>query len=142
MRRNTPDKQWMLALLSTLHPAHEVFQKGYRPPARHQANQPQQQLIPIRNGFFDNLEVLSAKELRKKGSINFLSKREKTQFELDRILEREQKLQLAKANKEADLQLLDDEADDFKVKISLADFEVLKRAKLQAQANPMLMAGA
>ena len=99
-------------------------------------------MIPNRNVFFDNLEVLSAKELRKKGSINFLSKRERTQFELDRILEREQKLQLAKAKKEADLQLLDDEADDFKVKISLADFEVLKRAKLQAQANPMLMAGA
>ena len=98
-------------------------------------------MIPNKNGFFDNLEVLSAKELRKKGSINFLSKRERTQFELDRIIEREQKLQLAKAKKEADLQLLEDEDDDFKVKISLADFEVLKRAKLQAQANPMLMAG-
>ena len=98
-------------------------------------------MIPNKNGFFDNLEVLSAKELRKKGSINFLSKRERAQFELDRIIEREQKLQLAKAKKEADLQLLEDENDDFKVKISLADFEVLKRAKLQAQANPMLMAG-
>ena len=142
MRRNTPDKQWMLGLLATLHPGHDVFQKGYRPPARHQANQPQQQKIPNRQGFFDNLEMLSAKELRKKSSINFLSKRERTQFQLDRIHEREQKLQLAKAKKEADLQLLDDEDDDFKVKISLADFEVLKRAKLQAQANPMLMAGA
>ena len=33
MRRHTPDKQWMLALLSTLNPQHEVFQKGYRPPS-------------------------------------------------------------------------------------------------------------
>ena len=74
--------------------------------------------------------MLSAKELRKKGSISFLLKREKAQFQLNRIVEREQKLQLAKAKKEADLQLLDDEDDDFKVKISLADFEVLKRAKL------------
>ena len=99
-------------------------------------------MVQNRNGFFDNLEMLSSKELRKKGSISFLSKRERAQFQLERILEREQKLQLAKAKKEADLQLLDDEADDFKVKISLADFEVLKRAKLQAQANPMLLAGA
>ena len=63
------------------------------------------------------------------------------QFELARINEREQKLQLSKAKKEADLQLLDDEGDDFKVKISLADYEVLKRAKLQNQANPMLFGG-
>ena len=142
MRRSTPDKSWMLGLLATLHPAHEVFQKGYQPPARHQVYLPKQQMVQNRNGFFDNLKMLSTKELRKKGSISFLSKRERTQFQLERILEREQKLQLAKAKKEADLQLLDDEADDFKVKISLADFEILKRAKLQAQANPMLLAGA
>ena len=48
-------------------------------------------MIPNRNGF-DNLEMLSVKELKKKGSISFLSKREKIQFQLDRIKEREQKL--------------------------------------------------
>ena len=32
MRRHTPDKQWMLFLLSTLNPEHEIFKKGYRPP--------------------------------------------------------------------------------------------------------------
>ena len=53
------------------------------------------------------------------------------EFELQRITEREQKLQQARAKKEADLELLNDEADDFKVKISLADFEILKRAKLE-----------
>ena len=49
-------------------------------------------MIQNRNGFFDNLEMLSVKELKKRGSINFLSKREKMQFELDRINERERKL--------------------------------------------------
>ena len=49
-------------------------------------------MVKNKDGFFDNLEMLSAKELRKKSSINFLSKRERAQFQLDRILEREQKL--------------------------------------------------
>ena len=52
------------------------------------------------------------------------------EFELRRIVDREERLKHTKAKKEADLQLLDDEADDFKVKVSLADFEILKRAKL------------
>ena len=52
-------------------------------------------------------------------------------MELKRINERQQKLDLAKAKKEADLQLLDDEQDDFRVKVSLGDFEILRQAKLQ-----------
>ena len=96
-------------------------------------------MIPNVGGFFDNLEQLTAQELRKKGSIRFLSKRQKMEFELERINERQQKLKLSKAKKEADLQLLDDEQDDFRVKISLADFELLKQAKLHAQANPMVV---
>ena len=60
-------------------------------------------MIANRNGFFDGLENLSQKELRRKGSIKFLSKREKLQFELERINERQRKLELAKAKKEADL---------------------------------------
>jgi glycine cleavage system pyridoxal-binding protein P len=58
------------------------------------------------------------------------------EMELARIEEREEKIALSKAKKQADLQLLDDEEDDFKVKISLQDFDILKRAKLQQQANP------
>ncbi len=57
-------------------------------------------------------------------------------MELARIEEREEKIALSKAKKHADLMLLDDEADDFKVKISMEDFEILRRAKLQQQANP------
>ena len=79
-------------------------------------------MIPNRRGFFDNLEPLNVKELKRKGSINFLTKKERLQFELERINEREEKLRLAKMKKEADLALVDDEEDNFKVKISLGDF--------------------
>jgi len=75
-------------------------------------------MVPNRNGFFDNLEQLSAKEMRRKGSISFLSKKDKLQFELERINEREEKLQLSKRKKMADLALADDEEEGFKVKIS------------------------
>ena len=59
-----------------------------------------------------------------------MTKRQKMEFELQRLNEREEKLQLAKAKKEADLDLLEEEKDDFRVKISLADYEILKQAKL------------
>ena len=59
-----------------------------------------------------------------------MTKRQKIEFELQRLNEREEKLQLAKAKKEADLDLLEEEKDDFRVKISLADYEILKKAKL------------
>jgi hypothetical protein len=42
--------------------------------------------------------------------------------------------------KEADIALLDDEDDGFKVRISVRDFEVLKKAKVAAQANPNIFA--
>ena len=59
-----------------------------------------------------------------------MTKRQKMEFELQRLNEREEELQLAKAKKEADLQLLEEEKDDFRVKISLAYYEILKKAKL------------
>ena len=79
-------------------------------------------MIPNREDFFTGLEMLDSRQLKKKSTISFLSKRERMENQLALINERQQKLELAKAKKEADLQLLDDEADDFKVKISVADF--------------------
>jgi hypothetical protein len=64
IRRSRPDKQWMLGILSTLHPNHEIFQKGYRPPSNLPPQQQQRQMIPNPSGFFDGLDPLSAKELR------------------------------------------------------------------------------
>ena len=93
-------------------------------------------MVVNRNGFFDDLEPLAGKELRKHGGISFQSKKQRLEVELARIEEREEKIALSKAKKQADLQLLDDEADDFRVKISMEDFEILRRAKLQQHANP------
>ena len=35
---------------------------------------------------------------------------------------------------------MDDEQDDFKVKVSMADYEILKQAKLHKQVNPLVFA--
>lgn len=79
--------------------------------------------------------------MRKRGGyINPMTKREKAEMALDRIKEKEAKLALAKKKREADLLLLNDEDDGFKVRVSLADFEVLKQAKLASRANPLLFA--
>ena len=34
MRKNVPDKEWLLRFLATLMPNHEVFQRGYRAPVK------------------------------------------------------------------------------------------------------------
>ena len=88
-------------------------------------------MIDDPNGFFGRMQPLSAKEMRQRGcQINPMTKREKAELALKRIQEKEEKLQLAKQKREADLLLLNDEDDGFKVRVSMADFEVLKQAKL------------
>ena len=49
-------------------------------------------MIDNSDGFFDNLTPLTAKEMKKKGSVNFLSKKQQLEIQLARINEREQKL--------------------------------------------------
>lgn len=66
-----------------------------------------------------------------------MTKKQKLESELARLNEREEKLQLAKAKKEADLELANDEQDDFRVKISLSDYEMLKQFKMQQNMNPV-----
>ena len=45
-------------------------------------------MIPDPSGFFDNLEPLSVADLRRKGSVSFLTKRTRIEMELARINER------------------------------------------------------
>ena len=47
--------------------------------------------IPNKNGFFDNLPLLSAKELRKGGGFKLdrISKKQRKQQELDKLEEQE-----------------------------------------------------
>ena len=102
--RNKPDKEWMIGLLGFMNPGDDIFKKGYKPPPKDFNNAMQMQgKFPVREGFFDGLEVLSSKDLRKKTSVSFLSKKQKLEMQLARIQEREQKLQLAKEKKEADI---------------------------------------
>ena len=56
-------------------------------------------MVSNRDGFFDDLDLLPPKELKKNASISFLSKRQRLEAELVRINERDQKLQLARAKK-------------------------------------------
>ena len=67
-----------------------------------------------------------------------MTKRERTEIQIARLNEKEEKLQVMKRKKEADLQLLDDEDNGFRVKVSLADNDVLKKYKLDKLANPDL----
>ena len=56
---------------------------------------------------------------------------------LNRIKEREVKFAAVKAKLEADMDAYNSEDDDYtSVKISLKDYDVLKRAKLLERANP------
>ena len=56
---------------------------------------------------------------------------------LNRITEREAKFAAVKAKLEADMDAYNSDDDDYtSVKISLQDYDVLKRAKLLERANP------
>ena len=85
----------------------------------------EQEMIVNHNGFFDDLGTLNSKQLRQKGSISFLSKKQRIQMELARIDQREEALKAARAKKQADLELIEDEEDDFRVKISASDYKLL-----------------
>ena len=45
--------------------------------------------------------------------------------------ERQNKLEVLRLKKQTELELVSDEEDDFRVKISQKDYEILKRAKQQ-----------
>ena len=71
-----------MRLLSTMCEQHPVFQPGYRPPPTKpevEGLAAQARMIPKREGFFDNLESLEGKKARKKGSLSFMSKKDKMQ---------------------------------------------------------------
>ncbi len=47
-------------------------------------------MIPKREGFFENLEPLEGKKARKKGSLNFMSKKEKVEHQLAILQQRQE----------------------------------------------------
>ena len=87
-------------------------------------------MIPKREGFFEKLEPLEGKKARKKGSLNFISKKEKVEQQLAILKQRQEQAQAQMRRKEAQLQLLAEEEEegdglDFKVKVSMRDYELL-----------------
>jgi hypothetical protein len=80
MKRHKPDKDWMLVLLGSLNPTDEIFKKGYKPLKKNFTNAQKAGNFPLREGFFDGLDVLSGKDLRKKSSVNFMSKKERLEM--------------------------------------------------------------
>ena len=93
-------------------------------------------MIPVvRAGFFDNLEPLSGKDARLKGSISFLSKKERVEQEIAVLRQRQEKAEAQMRRKQAQLALFDEEEeeDDLggRVKVSMRDFELLQQFKAQ-----------
>ena len=84
IRLHAPDVMWGLVLLSTLNEENDLFKPTYRPPkALPVEGRVQVAMIPVvREGFFDNLDPLSGKEARSKGSISFLSKKDRVEQQI------------------------------------------------------------
>ena len=85
-------------------------------------------MIPNNNNFVNDLPELSAKDLKKGGGISFLTKRERLELQLNRLDDKQKKIDDLKQKKQADLLLLDGENSDddfFQYKINHRDWEIL-----------------
>lgn len=91
LRRHPPDVMWGLQLLATINEHHELFDPGYKPPKPEPEGRAQVGMVPVREGFFDNLEPLTGKEARGRGSISFLSKKDRVQQEIAVMRQRQEK---------------------------------------------------
>ena len=93
IRKRPPNTNWMLLVLSSLHPGHEVFDKGYIKPARRQEEQfVASAMVDNEDGFFDGLPMATPTGKRR---INLLSadmqqqvKVARLQFQLGKLQEK------------------------------------------------------
>jgi len=93
-------------------------------------------MVPVvREGFFDNLEPLSGKDARTKGSISFLTKKERMEQEIAVLRQRQEKAEAQMRRKQAQLALFneEEEEDDLggRVKVTMKDFALLQQFKAQ-----------
>ena len=72
IRKNPPDMQYLLALLSTIDNQNEIFAKGYKRPRAFQPGAVNDQQIHNNDGFFNDLPL--AKQSKKKQGIRFSQK--------------------------------------------------------------------
>jgi hypothetical protein len=132
IKKNRPPKAWLVGLLYFFDSHHVVFSKGYRPDKAVQRDELVAPLIENKNGFFDDLPALGVKELKRQGGVSFLSKRQRLEYDMQRLEQRQQKLELAKLRKQEALENIDDDDGlDMKVKVSMKDYDLLQRAKQQ-----------
>ena len=57
--KNMPDRKWLLNVLSTMDPDHEVFKKSYMPPAP--VPRRENKVVDNSDSFFDQLPMLTNK---------------------------------------------------------------------------------
>lgn len=78
-----PARSWMLALLSTINPNHEVFDKGYvKPPSRLRAEMgAKPEKVPNINDFFSGLRRFKGKSNKKRFTTMTPTKVSEAKFE-------------------------------------------------------------
>ena len=76
MRRNAPDVPFLLGLISCTVPGSHIFEKGFRPVANTRNAKPEPvAIIPDQSGLLRNSQLLGPKDLKKRSSVNLLTKR-------------------------------------------------------------------
>jgi deoxyadenosine/deoxycytidine kinase len=130
MRRNSPDKQFLLHLLMCIAPGSHIFEPGFRPANTRNAKPEPKKVIPDKEGLFRNSALLDTKLLSKRRSVNLVPRKQQLAMKLERAREKEQKAMEYREKLEADHEAYNsDDQEVTTVKISLKDYQTLKRAK-------------
>jgi hypothetical protein len=75
MRRNAPDKRFLIGLLCSVGAGGFIFARGFKPAKTANARQEDKKVIPDKNGMLMNSELLGPKDLKRRSSVNLLGKR-------------------------------------------------------------------
>jgi hypothetical protein len=141
MRRNAPDKQFLLHLIMCINPGSHIFEPGFKPANTKNAKPEPAKVIPDREGILRNSAFLDTSRLGKRRSINMIPKKEQMKMKVQRALEKEQKATEYRLKLEADQEAYDSaEEGGATVKISMKDYQTLQRAKQLERANEQLQA--
>ena len=82
MRRNAPDKQFLLHLIMCINPGSHIFEPGFKPANTKNAKPEPAKVIPDREGIFRNSALLDASKLSKRRSINMIPKKEQMKMKV------------------------------------------------------------
>ena len=102
MRRNAPDKQFLLHLLMCINPGSHIFEPGFKPANTKNARPEPKKVIPDKDGLFRNSALLDEKHLGKRRSVNLVPRKQQIAMKLERAREKEQKAKEYRLKMEAD----------------------------------------